>query len=287
MCEEDILCSISRLFLFKKMFDQDTSTSQQQFNNADTVRDSCAPSPINAGVRVNSNVTMAELNDAMASNALEKKGENGQLLTATQSIGGFKASLNKLKGMISSILEEGSDSNVKNLLSLRGSYKKAYEKCTRAIRDFCSVLENDSPRFLDYSCQLKDMEQDYHGMQGQIDQCLVKMVEVASSTHSSRTCNSGRALSRNKGKPGASACQSSAGSFAADKQVNVKLKELQLEQVKMELRLKERAAQMEAERVVLRAEMELARAQIWAGSELQEDNMSQCFVCDGGSVNDF
>ena len=87
MCEEDFPCSISRLFLFKKMFDQDTSTRQQQFNNADTVRDTCAPSPINAGVIVNSNVTMAELNDAMASNALEKKGENGQLLTATQSIG--------------------------------------------------------------------------------------------------------------------------------------------------------------------------------------------------------
>ena len=59
------------------MFDQDTSTSQQQFDNAGTVRDSCVPSPKNAGVRVNSNVTMAELNDAMASNALEKREKMG------------------------------------------------------------------------------------------------------------------------------------------------------------------------------------------------------------------
>ena len=64
--------------------------------------------------------------------------------------------------------------------------------------------------------------------------------------------------------------------MSGNRQLDVKLKQLHLGQVKKDLQLKERAAQVESERVLLQAEVELAEAQLLAEAEIKEDCRSQC-----------
>ena len=68
----------------------------------------------------------------------------------------------------------------------------------------------------------------------------------------------------------------SAANLSGNRQLSVKLKQLRLGQVKRDLLLKEKAAQVELERVLLQAEAELAEAQFLVEAELQEDRTSQC-----------
>ena len=65
--------------------------------------------------------------------------------------------------------------------------------------------------------------------------------------------------------------------MSGNRQLSVKLKQVHLGPVKRDLLLKDMAALVDSERVLLQAEAELAQVQLLAQAELQEDCMFQCF----------
>ena len=71
--------------------------------------------------------------------------------------------------------------------------------------------------------------------------------------------------------------RSSGTNLKGNRQLSVKLKQVHLGPVKRDLLLKDMAALVESERVLLQAEAELAEVQLLAEAELQEDCMFQCF----------
>ena len=111
----------------------------------------------------------------------DKKQDLGNLMRATQSIGGFKGLLNNVRKTILFILEENDHLRVKELLPFQRTHESAHNKCASAISDFCRALDDGSPRLLEYSAQLKTMQLDYFELRDRIDQFLVDMVKVASS----------------------------------------------------------------------------------------------------------
>ena len=182
--------------------------------------------------------------------------------------------------MIFSILEENDHRRVKELLPLQRAHENAHNKCVEAITDFCEALDDGSPKFLDYDNQLKTLQKDYFEMRDRIDQFLVNMVDAASSIRASRASTSTNG-SKSKKRGGsahsaATGTRSGATNLSGNRQLDVKLKQLHLGQVKKDLQLKERAAQVESERVLLQAEVELAEAQLLAEAEIEEDCRSQC-----------
>ena len=180
--------------------------------------------------------------------------------------------------MISSILEENDHRRVKELLPLQRAPESAHNKCIEAITDFCEALDDGSPKFLDYDNQLKTLQKDYFEMRDRIDQFLVNMVDAASSIRASRASTDGSKGKERGGsaRSAATGTRSGATNLSGNRQLDVKLKQLHLGLVKKNLQLKERAAQVESERVLLQAEVELAEAQLLAEAEIEEDCRSQC-----------
>ena len=119
-------------------------------------------------------------------------------MRATQSIGGFKGSLNKVRKIILPILKENDRRRIKELLPLQQAHESAHNKCASAISDFFGALDDDSPRLLEYNAQLKTIQQDYLELLDHIDQFLVDMVKVASSVRVARA--SQRASGSKNGK---------------------------------------------------------------------------------------
>ena len=166
------------------MHQADEAVSQQSVN-ASGANGSGRPTD-NAGCNLRpllSKINNTVLNDILCNPEISDAGD--KLLTATMRIVRFKSSSNKIKNVISSILEEGDGSRIGDLWSLQRAYERAHSKCTEAIRAFCMVLEDGSPRLLDNHEQLRNLDNDYTDMRERINQCLLNFAEIAPITRNS------------------------------------------------------------------------------------------------------